>query len=101
MRAIRGRAWHNGARRTLLLSATCAGLLLAGCANDGVFPVGELPSAPPGPPPPFPTFSSPADHAADDTRVLTTAEREAMEAELSKLASEREAGVRRRIERGK
>ena len=92
---------RNGLRRARLLSAACALLLLAGCANDGAFPVSELPPAPPGPPPPFPSFTATAEGAVDGTRVLTTAEREALEAELSKLAIDREAGVRRRIERSK
>ena len=82
-----------------MLFALTGLLFLAGCANEGIFPRSELPAANVGPPPPFPTLG--VAPAGEDDRVLTTAEREAMEAQLSKLASEREAGVRRRIERSK
>jgi hypothetical protein len=74
-------------------------VLLAGCAGEGIFPTSGLPPAPPGPPPPFPSFVPTSD--TDGEQVMSTAEREAMEQQLAKLAKEREAGVKRRIERGK
>jgi hypothetical protein len=93
------RALRKGSYRAVLPFALTGALFVAGCANEGIFPRSELPSANVGPPLPFPTLNAaPVD---DDNRVLTTAEREAMEAQLSKLASEREAGVRKRIERSK
>ena len=99
MQAFCERALQKGSCRAVTLFVLTGLLFLAGCANEGIFPKGELPAANAGPPPPFPTLS--AAPLEDDDRVLTTAEREAMEAQLSKLASEREAGVRRRIERSK
>jgi hypothetical protein len=93
------RALRNGSSQAVTLFVLTGLLFLAGCANEGIFPKAELPAANVGPPPPFPTLS--AAPLEEDDRVLTTAEREAMEAQLSKLASEREAGVRRRIERSK
>jgi hypothetical protein len=71
-------------------------LVLTGCANEGIFPKAELPAPNAGGPLPFPTLSAaPVD---DGDRVLSTAEREAMEAQLSKLARDREVGVKKRIE---
>jgi hypothetical protein len=92
---------RKGSSRTVTLFASIGllCLVLAGCVNEGIFPKGELPAPNAGPPLPFPTLSAaPVD---EDDRVLTTAEREAMEAQLSKLARDREAGVRKRIERSK
>jgi hypothetical protein len=82
------------------LCAVCGLLLLAACTGDGIFPTTGLPPAPPGPPPPYPTFSPTGPSAADE-RLLTTPEREALETQLNKLGSDREAGVRRRIEKTK
>jgi hypothetical protein len=75
-------------------------LMLAGCAGEGIFPTSGLPQAAPGAPPPYPTFGPTGPSEADE-RLLTTAEREALEKQLDKLGSDREAGVRRRIERAK
>jgi hypothetical protein len=96
VRAFDERALRKTPYRTALLFALIAPLPLVGCVNEGIFPKAELPAANADGPLPFPTLSAaPVD---DGDRVLTTAEREAMEAQLSKLARDREAGVKKRIE---
>jgi hypothetical protein len=90
-RALRKRPYRVTVTFTLIGT-----LFLAGCVNEGILPKAELPSPNAGDPLPFPTLSAaPVD---DGDRVLSTAEREAMEAQLSKLARDREAGVKKRIE---
>ena len=90
------RALQNGRYRAVVLFTLIGSMFLAGCVNEGILPKAELPAANPGGPLPFPTLGvAPAD---DGDRVLTTAEREAMEAQLSKLARDREVGVKKRIE---
>lgn len=76
-------------------------LLLAGCANEGIWPKEDLPPAPPGPPLATPSFQS-RDAATDDERgMLTEFEREQLEERLTKLAKDREKGVARRIDNSK
>lgn len=94
------RALRNRARRTGFLSVACL-LLLSACAAEGIFPNDPLPPASPGPPAPYPSFNSPALSEGDESRVLTEAERADMEANLTKLAKDREVRVRRRIEQTK
>jgi hypothetical protein len=94
--ASNARALQKAQYRTVVLFALIGQFFLFGCVNEGIFPRTELPSANAGEPLPFPTLSAaPID---DGDRVLTTAEREAMEAQLSKLARDREVGVKKRIE---
>jgi hypothetical protein len=96
LRALDERALRKAPYRTVLLFALIGPSLLAGCVNEGILPKAEIPTANADGPLPFPTLSAaPID---DGDRVLTTAEREAMEAQLSKLARDREAGVKKRIE---
>ncbi len=96
MRALDERALRKGPYRGAVLFALIGSLFLIGCVNEGIFPKAELPSANAGDPLPFPTLNAaPVD---DGDRVLSTAEREAMEAQLSKLARDREVGVKKRIE---
>jgi hypothetical protein len=90
------RALQKGPYRTAVLIALIGPLFLTGCVNEGILPKAELPGPNAGEPLPFPTLSAaPVD---DGDRVLSTAEREAMEAQLSKLARDREVGVKKRIE---
>lgn len=83
----------------LLLAAGL--LLLAGCAGQGILPQSSLPSDPSVPPPPFPSFTTPDPSDDEAHRVLTAVEQEELQAELARLAKEREASVQRRIQRSK
>lgn len=65
---------------------------------EGILPKDALPPAP-AVQAPYPNFAPPDD--ADDRGVLTPSEREAMEARLTKLAKDREAGVTKRINQSK
>jgi hypothetical protein len=99
LRTMWMRAPRIAAFRAGLLSACL--LLLAGCTAAGIFPNEPLPPAPPGPPAPFPSVYPSALNEPDESRVLTEAERAETEANLAKLAKEREIRVRRRIEQVK
>jgi hypothetical protein len=96
LRAFDERALRKGPYRVAVLFTLIGPLFLAGCVNEGILPKAALPAPNAGDPLPFPTLSAaPVD---DGDRVLSTAEREAMEAQLSKLARDREVGVKKRIE---
>jgi hypothetical protein len=83
----------------LVLGAFLA-LLLAGCAGEVPVPFlnAALPPAPPGPAPEYPSIQPPV---VEGTRVpvMTQAEREAMEAQLKKLVSDREGSVKKTIDK--
>ena len=83
----------------LVLAAFLA-LLLAGCAGEVPVPFlnAALPPAPPGPAPDYPSIAPPV---VEGTRVpvMTQAEREAMEAQLKKLVSDREGSVKKKIDK--
>jgi hypothetical protein len=96
VRASDERALRKERYRAVVLFALIVPFALGGCVNEGIFPKADLPPPNPDGPLPFPTLSAaPVD---DGERILTTAEREALEAQLSKLARDREAGVKKRIE---
>ena len=75
-------------------------LFLAGCAGDVPVPFlnAALPPAPRGPAPEYPTMSPPV---VEGTRapVMTSAEREAVEAQLKKLVADREGTVKKKIDK--
>jgi hypothetical protein len=73
--------------------------LLAGCANEGGIPF-MTPAAPPspGPQPEYPTLVSPP-RDEEKPPILNEAQRQALEKELDKAATERETGIRRRLEK--
>ena len=75
-------------------------LLLAACANEGIWPTEPLPPAPAGPPPPTPSFQSPTSGNLDP-EVLTELERKELEERLARIAKDRERGVVRAIQKGK
>src|SRR5579871_949201 len=84
-----------------ILSALLA-LLLASCASGEVpvpflNPSAALPPAPPGPAPEYPSIQPPV---VEGTRipVMTEAERDAVEAQLKKLVSDREGKVKKTID---
>jgi hypothetical protein len=83
----------------LVLAAFLA-LFLAGCAGEVPVPFlnAALPPAPPGPAPDYPSIAPPV---VEGTRVpvMTQAEREAMEAQLKKLVSDREGSVKKKIDK--
>jgi hypothetical protein len=83
----------------LVLGAFLA-LFLAGCAGEVPVPFlnAALPPAPPGPAPDYPSIAPPV---VEGTRVpvMTQAEREAMEAQLKKLVSDREGSVKKKIDK--
>jgi hypothetical protein len=93
-RAVRNRRIGAG-----FLCIACSAFFLGACAAEGILPKAELPPAP-AVQQPFPTFA-PRDGADEERGVLTPAEREAMEARLTRLAKERESGVTRRIDKSK
>jgi hypothetical protein len=99
LQALPARAVRKEIRPAKFLSVVAAFILLANCAAQGIFPNEPIPPAPPGPPAPFPTLAPPS--LADESKVLTEAERAEMEAQLTKLAKDREAKIKRRIERPK
>jgi hypothetical protein len=102
LRQIQARALQQARRISARPLAAAAGLLLlAACANEGIWPTEPLPPAPAGPPPPAPSFNSPHVANPGQPEVLTNIEREELEARLSKLAKDREAGVQRRIQMSK
>jgi hypothetical protein len=97
-RLIDGRAVQQRRRRILLWLTLAAFPLLAGCANEGIWPRDPLPPAPAGPQLPYPSFQS-RDTASDDQRgVLTPIEVEELEAKLAKQAVTRQKGVEKRIQ---
>ena len=83
----------------LLLGAFLV-LSLAGCAGEVPVPFlnAALPPAPPGPAPDYPSIAPPV---VEGTRVpvMTQPEREAMEAQLKKLVSDREGSVKKKIDK--
>jgi len=82
------------------LAAVFALALLAGCANEGIWPKEPLPPVSPGPPLPYPGFQSRETGTDDERGVLTEIEREELEARLAASAREREKGVERSIQKG-
>jgi hypothetical protein len=79
----------ESARRIAVVTAV---LVLPACSSPseiGIWPNDPLPPAPAGPPPPYPSFAAPAADP-DAPQVLTNAEREELEARLSRLAKERD-----------
>jgi hypothetical protein len=101
LRLIQARAPQKSSRSGAQLILCCTLLLIAGCANEGIWPTEPLPAAPAGPPPPTPSFHAPKDRIGDQDEVLTNIEREELEARLSKLAKDRQRGVERRIQMSK
>ena len=76
-------------------------LLLAGCANEGGLPfLGPTIPPSPGPQPDYPTLVSPP-RDAEKPAILTEAQRKDMEKELDKAAVDREATIRRSLEKGR
>ena len=75
-------------------------LFLAGCAGDVPVPFlnAALPPAPPGPAPEYPTMAPPVVEGSR-APVMTSAEREAVEAQLKKLVDDREGSVKRKIDK--
>jgi hypothetical protein len=75
-------------------------LLLAGCAGEVPVPFlnAAPPPVPPGPAPDYPSIAPPV---VEGTRVpiMTEAEREAVEAQLKKLVSDREGSVKKTIDK--
>ena len=88
---------QTGVRLRIGLSAAALMLLVAGCANQGIWPTEDLPPAP-AQQMPFPTFQSRDTETADERGVLTEIERQELEARLTAAAKARERGVERRIE---
>jgi hypothetical protein len=73
-----------------IVGAVLAVSACTSASDIGIWPNDPLPPAPAGPPPPYPSFTAPAaDPAAP--QVLTNAEREELEARLSRLAKDRNA----------
>jgi hypothetical protein len=101
LRLIQARAPQKGSRLRGQIILCCALLLVAGCANEGIWPTEPLPAAPPGPPPPTPSFHAPNARIGDQDEVLTNIEREELETRLAKLAKDRQRGVERRIQMSK
>ena len=76
-------------------------MLLAGCANEGGIPFLSSPVAPsPGPPPAYPTLVSPP-RDAEKPAIMTEAQRKDLEKELDKAAVDREATIRRNLEKNR
>jgi hypothetical protein len=101
LRRFDERALQQVNRRKRWLAAAVGLLMLAGCANEGIWPKEDLPAAPPGAPLPTPGFQS-RDSGTDDQRgMLTEIERDQLEERLTKLAKDREKGVARRIDSSK
>lgn len=75
-------------------------VLLAGCANEGMWPKEPLPPAS-AVQPPFRGFQPPQTGSDDERGVLTESEREELEERLSRLPGEREQGVARRLRQGR
>jgi hypothetical protein len=83
-----------------------AGLVLfvAGCGSTITtipFTNTPLPPQSPGPRPAYPNLAAPAPQPVDAKPVLTDDQQKAFEAELEKAANDREAKVKRRLERDK
>jgi len=98
LRRFDERALQQVNRRKPWLAAAAGVFMLAGCANEGIWPKEELPAAPPGPPLPTPSFQS-RDKASDEERgMLTEYERQQLEERLTKLSKDREKGVAKRID---
>ncbi|MCC6948815.1 MAG: hypothetical protein IT539_13690 [Bradyrhizobiaceae bacterium] len=101
MRQFCERAPQKQRRRHKWVAAAACALLLAGCAGQGILPETPLPPEPPGPAPAYPSFNAPDTGDDEARRVLTNIEQQELEAQLSKLAKDRESTVKRRIERAK
>lgn len=102
MRRINARALQNRRPKAAVWIAAAAGLLIAGCTQDGrfegVYPEEPLPPAPAGEPLPYPSFQSRDKQSDDERGVLTPIEVEKLEESLANQAVTRPKGVERRIQ---
>ena len=101
MRRFDERALQQVNRPKPWLAVAASVFMLAGCANEGIWPKEDLPAAPAGAPLPTPSFQS-RDSGTDDERgMMTEIERQQLEERLTKLAKDREKGVAKRIDSSK
>lgn len=86
-------------RRAALVGALAA--LLAGCANEGGIPFITTPAPPsPGPQPEYPSLVSPP-RDEEKPPILTEPQRQSLERELDKAATDRETTIRRNLEKNR
>jgi hypothetical protein len=79
-------------------------LFVSGCGSmitSIPFTNTPLPPQRPGPQPEYPSLAAPAPKSADPKPVLSSDQQKEMESALEQAASEREAKVKRRLERDK
>jgi hypothetical protein len=80
----------------MLFVSACGGMI-----TSIPFTNTPLPPQTPGPPPEYPSLAAPPPKAPDPKPVLSSDQQKEAESALEKAATEREAKVRKRLERDK